>query len=176
VLEVQQEPRQEPFQESMIEYRPLGVSGLGGWLILIQIGLWFTLVMLLAQISQSVLPILNTETWEILTSKDSGYYHPLWGPMIIFEAIYNILFLLFTVYVIVAFYRKKAILPRLMIIFYSLSLTVGIVDSLLLSQIPMARELADGSSIRDIARSAIACAIWIPYFIKSERVQNTFVR
>ena len=173
---MQQEPRQEPFQESMREYPPLGVSGLGGWLILIQIGLWFTLVMLLAQISQSVLPILNTETWEILTSKDSGYYHPLWGPMIIFEAIYNILFLLFTVYVIVAFYRKKAILPRLMIIFYSLSLTVGIVDSLLLSQIPMARELADGSSIRDIARSAIACAIWIPYFIKSERVQNTFVR
>lgn len=46
----------------------------------------------------------------------------------------------------------------------------------MLSQIPMARELADGSSIRDIARSAIACAIWIPYFIKSERVQNTFVR
>ena len=173
---MQQEPRQEPFQESMREYRPLGVSGLGGWLILIQIGLWFTLVMLLAQISQSVLPILNTETWEILTSKDSGYYHPLWGPMIIFEAIYNILFLLFTVYVIVAFYRKKAILPRLMIIFYSLSLTVVIVDSLMLSQIPMARELADGSSIRDIARSAIACAIWIPYFIKSERVQNTFVR
>ncbi len=173
---MQQDPRQEPFQESMREYRPLGVSGLGGWLILIQIGLWFTLVMLLAQISQSVLPILNTETWEILTSKDSGYYHPLWGPMIIFEAIYNILFLLFTVYVIVAFYRKKAILPRLMIIFYSLSLTVVIVDSLLLSQIPMARELADGSSIRDIARSAIACAIWIPYFIKSERVQNTFVR
>nr|WP_154958346.1 DUF2569 domain-containing protein [Paenibacillus xylanexedens] len=173
---MQQEPRQEPFQESMMEYRPLGVSGLGGWLILIQIGLWFSLVMLLAQISQSVLPILNTETWEILTSKDSGYYHPLWGPMIIFEAIYNILFLLFTVYVIVAFYRKKSILPRLMIIFYSLSLTVGIVDSLLLSQIPMARELADGSSIRDIARSAIACAIWIPYFRKSERVQNTFVR
>ncbi|WP_229729813.1 DUF2569 domain-containing protein [Paenibacillus silvae] len=173
---MQQDPRQEPFQESMREYRPLGVSGLGGWLILIQIGLWFTLVMLLAQISQSVLPILNTETWEILTSKDSAYYHPLWGPVIIFEAIYNILFLLFTVYVIVAFYRKKAILPRLMIIFYSLSLTVVIVDSLLLSQIPMARELADGSSIRDIARSAIACAIWIPYFIKSERVQNTFVR
>lgn len=173
---MQQEPQQELFQESMREDRPLGMSGLGGWLILIQIGLWFTLVMLFAQISQSVLPILNTETWEILTSKDSGYYHPLWGPMIIFEAIYNILFLLFTVYVIVAFYRKKAMLPRLMIIFYSLSLVVGMVDYLLLYQIPMARELEDGSSVRDIARSAIACAIWIPYFIKSERVQNTFVR
>ncbi|PYE47821.1 DUF2569 domain-containing protein [Paenibacillus barcinonensis] len=169
-------PVQEPAQQATTENRPLGVSGLGGWLILIQIGLLFTLIMLLAQISQSILPILNTETWEMLTAKDSGYYHPLWGPIIIFEAVFNLLFLLFTVYVIVAFYQRKAILPRLMIIFYSVSLIVGTVDYLLLYQIPMARELEDGGSIRDIVRSGIACAIWIPYFIKSERVQNTFVR
>ncbi|MGQ8871199.1 DUF2569 domain-containing protein [Paenibacillus sp. TSA_86.1] len=173
---MQQEPLQESLQESMREHRPLGVSGLGGWLILIQIGLWFTVIMLLVQINQSILPILNAETWEILTAKDSGYYHPLWAPIIIFEAVFNLLFLVFTVYVMLAFYRKKAMLPRLMIIFYSLSLTVGVVDYLLLYQIPMARELEDGSSIRDIARSVIACAIWIPYFKKSERVQNTFVR
>lgn len=173
---MQQEPIQEPFQESMREHRPLGVSGLGGWLILIQIGLWFTVIMLLVQINQSMLTILNTETWEVLTVKDSGLYHPLWAPVIIFETVFNLMFLVFTVYVIVAFYRKKAMLPRLMIIFYSLSLAVGVVDYLLLYQIPIARELEDGSSIRDIARSVIACAIWIPYFRKSERVKNTFVR
>ncbi|MDT0121688.1 DUF2569 domain-containing protein [Paenibacillus sp. RRE4] len=173
---MQQEPIQEPFQESMREHRPLGVSGLGGWLILIQIGLWFTVIMLLVQINQSMLTILNTETWEVLTAKDSGLYHPLWAPVIIFETVFNLMFMVFTVYVIVAFYRKKAMLPRLMIIFYSLSLAVGVVDYLLLYQIPIARELEDGSSIRDIARSVIACAIWIPYFRKSERVKNTFVR
>ncbi|MEO2214525.1 DUF2569 domain-containing protein [Paenibacillus amylolyticus] len=163
-------------QEQKTDYRPLGVSGLGGWLILIQIGLFVTVILLAVQLFQQIIPTFTTETWEMLTSKQSDYYHPLWGPVIIFEMVYNTLFLLFSVYTIFAFYSKKVILPRLMIIFYGLSLIVGIIDYLLLLQIPLAKELEDGSSIREIAKSVITCAIWIPYFIKSERVHNTFVR
>ncbi|MBY0118027.1 DUF2569 domain-containing protein [Paenibacillus sp. FSL R5-0623] len=163
-------------QEQKADYRPLGVSGLGGWLILIQIGLFLTVILLVVQLFQQIIPTFTTETWEMLTSKQSDYYHPLWGPVLIFEMVYNTLFLLFSVYTIFAFYSKKAILPRLMIIFYGLSLAVGIIDYLLLLQIPLAKELEDGSSIREIAKSVITCAIWIPYFIKSERVHNTFVR
>ncbi|MEK4661734.1 DUF2569 domain-containing protein [Priestia sp. FSL H7-0729] len=162
--------------EQKTDYRPLGVSGLGGWLILIQIGLFLTVILLAVQLFQQIIPTFTTETWEMLTFKQSDYYHPLWGPVLIFEMVYNTLFLLFSVYTIFAFYSKKAILPRLMIIFYGLSLIVGIIDYLLLLQIPLAKELEDGSSIRDIAKSVITCAIWIPYFIKSERVHNTFVR
>ncbi|WP_260865857.1 DUF2569 domain-containing protein [Paenibacillus xylanexedens] len=40
----------------------------------------------------------------------------------------------------------------------------------------MARELEDGSGLTGIVRLVITCAIWIPYFIKSERVRNTFIR
>lgn len=163
-------------EEQKTDYRPLGVSGLGGWLILIQIGLFLTVILLAVQLFQQIIPTFTTETWEMLTSKQSDYYHPLWGPVLIFEMVYNTLFLLFSVYTIFAFYSKKAILPRLMIIFYGLSLLVGIIDYLLLLQIPLAKELEDGSSIREIAKSVITCAIWIPYFIKSERVHNTFVR
>ncbi|WP_423805225.1 DUF2569 domain-containing protein [Paenibacillus illinoisensis] len=71
--------------------------------------------------------------------------------------------------------EKKSVLPRLMVIYYSVSLAVGIIDYLLLLQIPLAKELEDGSAIRDIVRSVLTCAIWIPYFMKSERVHNTFV-
>nr|WP_301291513.1 DUF2569 domain-containing protein [Paenibacillus xylanexedens] len=149
---------------------------MGGWLILIQIGLFVTVILLAVQLFQQIIPTFTTETWEMLTSKQSDYYHPLWGPVLIFEMVYNTLFLLFSVYTIFVFYSKKAILPRLMIIFYGLSLIVGIIDYLLLLQIPLAKELEDGSSIREIAKSVITCAIWIPYFIKSERVHNTFVR
>ncbi len=161
-------------QERRPEHRTLGVSGLGGWLVLVQIGIYLTMLLLLQQLFMNSLPAFLNDTWELLTSQLSEYYHPLWGPILIFETLYNVAFFIFCIYILVCLYGKKAILPRLMIIFYSVSLAIGIVDYLLLLQIPLARELEDGSSIRDIIKSGIACAIWIPYFLKSERVHNTF--
>ncbi len=86
------------------------------------------------------------------------------------------LFLFFCIFILINFYRKKSTLPRLMIIFYSVSLIIGVIDYLLVIQIPLASELEDGSSLRDIVKSVITCAIWIPYFMKSERVHNTFIK
>jgi magnesium-transporting ATPase (P-type) len=163
-------------EEQKVDYRPLGISGLGGWLILVHIGLYLTIIMLVVQLFQYLVPSLTTETWKLLTSKQSDYYHAWWGPVLIFETVYNVLFLIFSVYTLITFYRKKSIFPRLMIMFYSVSLAVGIIDYLLLLQIPMAVELEDGSSLKGIGRSVLTCAIWIPYFIKSVRVHNTFVR
>lgn len=162
--------------EKKYDQLPLGITGLGGWLILVQVGIYFTLVMLLLQLIQNSIPAFSPETWNLLTSKDSEFYHPLWGPTLIFETIYNILFAIFCVYILFNFYQRKSLLPRLMITFYSVSLLIGIFDLILIHQIPIARELEDGSSTSDIVRSAITCVIWIPYFIKSERVNNTFVR
>ena len=72
-----------PIEEQKRDYRPLGVSGLGGWLILIQMGLFLTIVLLAVQLIQQIVPIFTTETWELLTSKQSDYYHALWGPVLI---------------------------------------------------------------------------------------------
>lgn len=163
-------------QEQNYDRRPIGISGLGGWLVLIQIGLYFSILLLSIQLFKYSLPIFGTDTWDTLTSTQSEAYHPMWGPLIIFETVYNIVFLLFSVFILVIFYGKKRIFPRLMIIFYSVSLAIGIIDLVLSYQIPIMRELADGSSIREILKSVIACIIWIPYLMKSERVQNTFIR
>ncbi|WP_214629033.1 DUF2569 domain-containing protein [Paenibacillus agaridevorans] len=84
--------------------------------------------------------------------------------------------ILFSLYAIVSFYQKKAIVPRLMIIFYGISFLIGAIDTLLVYQIPAAKELDSGDSVMDIVRSFITCLIWIPYFLKSERVKNTFIR
>ncbi|WP_438449235.1 DUF2569 domain-containing protein [Gorillibacterium sp. sgz5001074] len=163
-------------QEQQNDYRPLGRSGLGGWLILVQIGLYFSMFLLAIQLLQHSLPAFATQTWEVLTSKQSEYYHPLWGPTIIFEAVFNAASFIFCVYLLINLYKKKTIFPRLMIIFYSVSLAVGIMDYLLILQIPLTRELDDGSLLRDLMKSGVRCAIWIPYFLKSERVHNTFVK
>ncbi|NMM52911.1 DUF2569 domain-containing protein [Paenibacillus aquistagni] len=153
----------------------LGVSGLGGWLILIQIGLYLTLIGLIILIRDSFYNY-SDEIWQLLSTEGTIYYHPLWRPIFIFESIYNILFFIFTITILVQFYRKKSIVPRLMIIFYSLSLLIGIFDYIMMQQIPLARELEAASSIRDLIKSTVTCLIWIPYFLKSERVMNTFVR
>ncbi|MDQ0170638.1 DUF2569 domain-containing protein [Paenibacillus tundrae] len=163
-------------KEQKVDYRPLGISGLGGWLVLVQIGLYLTMIMVLIQLFQYSLTALNPVTWQILTSDQSSFYHPWWGAIIIFEVTYNVLFFIFSIVTLVMFYRKKSVFPRLMIIFYSISLAVSIIDYLLLLQIPIARELEDGSGLTGIVRLVITCAIWIPYFIKSERVRNTFIR
>ncbi|MDR6726986.1 ABC-type multidrug transport system permease subunit [Paenibacillus amylolyticus] len=167
---------QPQIEEQKVDYRPLGISGLGGWLVLVQIGLYLTMIMVLVQLFQYSLTALNPGTWEILTSDQSSFYHPWWGAIIIFEVTYNVLFFIFSIVTLVMFYRKKSVFPRLMIIFYSMSLAVSIIDYLLLLQIPIARELEDGSGLTGIVRLVITCAIWIPYFIKSERVRNTFIR
>lgn len=156
--------------------RPLGVSGLGGWLILVQIGLYGTLLLATVQLFTYSIPTFTSETWPLLTSKESEFYHPLWSPLITFETIYNVLLIAFCIYILINFYSKKRLLPTLMIVFYAASLIVSFIDYLVLLMIPLAREMEDGSSMRDLIRSALTCAIWIPYFIKSERVQNTFVR
>lgn len=155
---------------------PLGVTGLGGWLIVVQIGLFVTVITLLVQILRFNLPAFEPETWDLLTSKDSELYHVMWAPFIVFEAVFNIALFLFCLVILAMFYARKSILPKLMIIFYSSGLAIVIIDPILAYQIPLAREMSVDTALSDIIRNMVVCALWIPYFLKSERVQATFVR
>lgn len=157
------------------DYRRFGISGLGGWLILVQIGLYATIFMLLIQFFGYSLPLFNSEVWGIFTSTESEYYHPLWGFIIVLEAVYNVAIVIFSVYILINFYRKKSITPKLMIIFYCSNTLFGIIDYSLFYQIPFAREIESWNSTGAIIRSVISSAIWCAYFVKSERVRNTFV-
>lgn len=154
---------------------PVGMTGLGGWLILVQITLYFSFISLLIGVPALFL-MFDGEVWEAVTSPDSIHYNVLWGVMIVFQLSYYVLLLLFTGYILVQFYRKKAMLPRLMIIFYAAPVVFGAIDLLIMYQIPLAVELDEGDSLKGTVRSLITCAIWIPYFIKSERVRYTFVK
>ncbi|MNJ50042.1 hypothetical protein D3C77_453030 [compost metagenome] len=165
-LEVHNENKVNPFEK----------SGLGGWLVVIQIGLYLTLLLLLNQIVNYDLVAITGETWDLLTTESSAYYNALWKPYIIFEVTFNILYFLFAIFILVQFYRKKSILPKLMIAFYSISVLIAFIDFTFVQQFEILTEIDGGKSLTSILRSLLTCLIWIPYFIKSERVNNTFVR
>lgn len=163
-------------QQESKKYNPFGPSGLGGWLVLVQIGLIATLFMVAFQLLNYNLPSFSPEYWDILTSVQGELYHPLWAPLIVFEAASNVLLLLLCIFSLVLFYQKKALLPRVIILFYCSSLLISLIDYIMLLNIPLSREVSEGSGIRNLIRSAFTCAIWVTYFLKSERVRNTFVR
>lgn len=157
------------------DFRPHGIAGLGGWLILLQIGIYGTLIVQLLQLPDLSSTIFDPETWSALTSSESEFYHPSWGFIIIFESVYNVAIIGLCIYILINFYLKKSIVPRLLIILYVSVPIVGLIDYLFLLQIPLVKEMGTDNSIRDIIRSMFTCAIWTAYLLKSERVRNTFI-
>jgi len=153
---------------------PQLISGLGGWLVLVQIGLYSTMFLLMLKLI-SILSIFGDGSWELFTDKSSIIYHALWQPLILFELIYNLLLFAFSIFILVCFYSKKKILPRLMIFYFVVSVLFVLIDYILFMQIPIARELDSFNYIKEIVRGVFTCMIWIPYFIRSIRVKNTFI-
>jgi hypothetical protein len=62
---------------------------------------------MLLQFKQDLMPVLNAETWNSLTTPGSEIYDPLWGPLITFEVISNLGIFICTLYLLVLFFRKS---------------------------------------------------------------------
>lgn len=150
--------------------------GLGGWLVLPALGLIVTPFRIGFQFYRDMLPALELETWNALTNSSSAAYHALWGPLIIFEVIASLAFFAFTLLLLWLFFHKSNRVPKLFIIWLVLNAVIQIIDLVFASQIPVvASQPTDPESVKDITRSIFGAAIWIPYFLKSKRVKNTFI-
>jgi hypothetical protein len=150
--------------------------GIGGWLVLPALGLIITPFRMGFQFYRDMLPALAPETWSALTDSSSAAYHSLWAPVLIFEVVVNIALFFYTLWVLWLFFKKSKRVPRLFIIWLASLAATQTIDLLLTNQIPaVASQPTDPESIKDVARSIIGAAIWIPYFMNSKRVYNTFV-
>ncbi|MDK8180555.1 DUF2569 domain-containing protein [Paenibacillus sp. UMB4589-SE434] len=155
---------------------PLGVSGLGGWLIIVQMGLFATVAMNLAGIYQSWDFVFAENMWDMITTESWEFYHPLLAPTILFEIVLNLVVGGLSIFALVQMYRKKSSFPKLIITLYIMFAIIQIIDYALIMQIPLLNEMSDMNSPKDLVRSILNCVVWIPYFLRSERVQNTFRR
>jgi hypothetical protein len=55
-------------------------SGLGGWLIVVGLGLIVVPIRMLIILAQAFPPIVRDGAWEVLTTPGGERYHPLWAP------------------------------------------------------------------------------------------------
>ncbi|MEQ8789185.1 MAG: DUF2569 domain-containing protein [Pirellulaceae bacterium] len=161
----------EPDVESAAQQGP---QGLGGWLILVGIGLAITPFRLGAVIFLIHVPLFTNGTWEVLTSPGSPQYHPLWAPLLIFEVLTNVAFIVTYLVVGYLFLSRSRFFPRTYITVACINLFFIIFDAWACSFVLQGDSIFDPDTTREIVRSLISAAIWIPYMLVSKRVKNTF--
>jgi len=140
------------------------LEGIGGWLILPAIGLALSPFMSVHGIYTD-LHILFSRSYETYLASHRGL-----GGLILFEAVNNSVFLMAGIYLNYLLYTKKRLFPMGMIAFYAGSFVLMLADHL------MAARYLPNTEWTTVARIGITCVVWIPYFLNSQRVEQTFVK
>jgi hypothetical protein len=137
--------------------------GIGGWLILPSIGLAVAPFLFLHGIYTD-LHVLHAGRYQAGLST-----HPALAGLILFEAINNSVLLVATLGLNALLYRKKRRFPFYMMLYLGGQFLLQLTDHL------MALHFNPQSSWTQVIRGLLGAAIWIPYFLKSRRVEVTFV-
>jgi hypothetical protein len=151
-------------------------QGIGGWLILIALGLIITPIRLCISLINNYLPIFTKGGWSKLTTPGSPAYHQLWAPVLTSEIIGNLFFAIFALALFAIMMKKMKVFPKLMIAFIALNLAFIIADGAFARLIPAVAAQASESPYIEILRTSLVAVIWIPYFCVSVRVKQTFIK
>jgi hypothetical protein len=149
-------------------------DSLGGWLIVLALGLMGSLIVLLVGLTKGLLSMTTPGVWVALTSPDSSVYHPMWGPTILFEIGGGIALLALMLVALNRFLRRLRTAPALLIAVLVAQASYGAIDALMKSWLPIEHGEAM-TEFGGVVRSLIVATIWIAYVLNSKRVRRTFV-
>lgn len=151
------------------------VHGLGGWLLLLALGLFLTPIRLLSVDLPMLNDLLSSIDFEQFTTPGSEFYHPWWLTIVRLEMFYHFAMLIASLYLIYLFFSKHYWFPRAYITVLIISIVYVLLDSWLVTLLFVEQPLVDRAVWIDLVRLLITGCIWIPYLLMSKRVRNTFV-
>lgn len=146
---------------------PSFYEGIGGWLIFPTISLIILPLTIIYNIYDG--GYFDSATWPVINNNGTGVliYYSLNFVFMIFLLSYDILTLIF-------FSKLRTGAPRMFIILIITNFISIAIEAYIANQ--YFSEFGIEISSRDITRSLLGVCIWVPYFIKSERVKSTFTR
>jgi hypothetical protein len=160
----------------VLDVEPGSPSGLGGWLILVAIGLFTRPLLILGAFVTGWDGYFSMEVWRLCAVPGGDNYHPMYAPVLIFEVLGNLVMLAMNLLCIALFFGRRRMFPRAFIALLVVSAIVLIADHLLSAQLPTVQAAADSKSSREVFRAIFGGAIWIAYALHSKRVKATFIR
>lgn len=151
------------------------LKGLGGWLVLVGIGVVFTPVRMVLEIWPLYSELFSGEGYTVLTTPGSELYTPYFLPLVWTELVLNSVIFLAALWLVYLYFSKHYLFPRVYIIIgvgsFLFILCDAWVVSILFPQFPA----MDADTAKAIMRGVITVFIWVPYMLLSERVKITFV-
>jgi hypothetical protein len=150
-------------------------KGLGGWLILVGMGLIIGSIKLIVSCISLYKPIIELDLLKDVADINSELYNPNLELLIYAETIVNTFLISLQFYLIYLFLRKKNIFPKYFIFITLFTILMIPIDAYLASIVLSNEKIFDEDTIKSFFQSLFAGAIWIPYMIKSKRVRNTFI-
>ncbi|SEF44964.1 DUF2569 domain-containing protein [Paenibacillus sp. UNC499MF] len=152
------------------DYGGAGISGFGGWLIVFSIGLILTFIYAAYSLVEYVWPMY--ESGEV-----AAYFsdYPALGGAVLVETVSHLFYAVVPVVLGYLCYKRKRLFKTMSIAYLLLSLVLSTVAYFAyLSVSELASDYMDGA-LRDLIKNGITCVIWTLYFVKSERVRNTYI-
>lgn len=147
-----------------------GISGFGGWLIVFSIGLILTFIYAVYSLVDYV--------WPMYESGEAVAYfsdYPALGAAVLVETVSHLFYAVCPLVLGYLCFKQKRLFKTVSIAYLLLSLLLSAVAYYAyLSVSELAPDFVDGA-LRDLIKTGITCLIWTLYFVKSERVRNTYI-
>jgi hypothetical protein len=150
--------------------------GLSGWLILVGFGLCVTPFRIVYELLINWEGYFSLHTWQAVAMPQGEQYHPLWGPLLMFEVSGNVWSLGLNLLALWLFFGKRRYFPLVYIAFILGNALFLAVDAWFGSLIAAVAAESGDFPWRDPIRQLAYGVIWTGYMLKSKRVKATFIR
>ena len=152
------------------------LQGIGGWLILVAVGIVFTPIKKI-MVKITLYPeIFSTGVWEDLTTQGNEAYSPLWAPSIIGEILFSCGLIIVLLYMAYLFFAKSRNFPKWYVVIAIINVQFIAADAFIINMFLPSQSIFDPGTIREFLRSVITLVVWVPYMFVSKRVRATFIK
>ena len=151
-------------------------KGLGGWLIMVGVGLFSALLESVNGLFRLHREIFFSGLWDVATTRGTDGYNPLLVPTAVVLIIFSIIMLAGEMFLVYLFFAKKKIFPKWYIIIAIAHILFCAINAFSIFLIHSDATQLDPGSKRYLSHAIVSAMIWIPYMRVSERVKATFIR